>query len=50
MICKGKGVTTRTPLALYLQGVYNALHNLTLDDMRVVTRRFIDHVVCQLTV
>ena len=36
-------------LALYPQGVYNALHNLTLDDMRAVTRCCIDHVVRQLT-
>ena len=36
-------------LALSPQGVYNALHNLTLDDMRAVTRCFVDHVVRQLT-
>ena len=36
-------------LALYPQGVYNALYNLTPDDMRVVTRCVIDHVVRQLT-
>jgi len=32
-------------LALYPQGVYNALHNLTLDYIRAVTQRFVDHVV-----
>jgi len=36
-------------LALYPQGVYNALHNCTPDDMRAVTQRFVDHVVRQLT-
>jgi hypothetical protein len=36
-------------LALYPQGVYNALYNLTPDDMRGVTRCCIAHVVRQLT-
>jgi hypothetical protein len=36
-------------LALYPQGVYNALHNLAPDDMRAVIRCFIAHVVRQLT-
>jgi hypothetical protein len=36
-------------LALSPQGVYNALHNRTPDDMRAVTQRFVDHVVRQLT-
>jgi len=37
-------------LALCPYGVYNALYNLTPDDMRVVTRCCLDHVVRQLTV
>jgi hypothetical protein len=36
-------------LALSPQGVYNALHNRTSDDMRAVAQRFVDHVVRQLT-
>jgi hypothetical protein len=36
-------------LALYPQGVYNALRNFTPDDRHAVTRCCIDHVVRQLT-